>query len=218
MPDDPNTPPVVADPANPSGNKPDGTPPVDPPKDTVKYESYAKLLDEKKKLQQKFDDLAKEKSDAEAAKQKALEDELKAKDDWKKLVALREQELETVRKEKETLKSELTERDQRRSNGLKMRSFLDALSGDLDEQYWSLVDLDKVVINPETGMPEATSASALAQEFATKFPLVIQRKDGPRLPNHAPQGAGAKLTYDAWQKLPLKEQLERMKDVDKATM
>ncbi len=204
--------PPVADEADPSGTKPDGG--KEAAKDTVKYESYAKLLDEKKKLQAKFDELEKERSQVEESKRKALEEELKAKDDWKKLVGLRDQENETLKQENAKLKADIEEQGARRSNALKMRSFLDALPGKLDEQYWPLVKLDEVVLNPETGLPEASSVQSLAKTFQERYPLVIQRADTAKLPNDAPRGASGKLSYDQWLKLPYKEKLERQKDVD----
>jgi hypothetical protein len=217
MPNDPQQAPVEPNPADPSGNvNPDkgGNPnPTEPKDGFVKYESYQKLLDEKKKLQAKFDAIEREKSEIEAEKSRKIEEDLKAKDDWKKLVGLKEQTIEGLKKENDELKGQLAERDQRRTNGLKMRSFLDSLSGKLDEQYWPLVDLEKIVINPETGMPEPQSAQSLAKEFEAKYPLVIQRAGGPTLPNDAPKGAGAKLTYDEWLRLPPDQKKARLSEV-----
>jgi len=177
--------------SNPSGNE---------PKDTVAYETHRKLLSEKKTLQERLEKLE--------ADQKALEEKkLKENNEWQAIAKLKEEEAKKAREEALNLKQGL-------EAGLKMSAILRAIDGDIEEQFYPLVDTSKIVINPETGLPDPSSVDAYAKEFVTKYGKVISRNDGINLPNQAPRDGAAQLISEAqWLKLPVKEQKKQVKNV-----
>ena len=167
--------------------------------DTVSYESYHKLLGEKKKRDAELAEYRKKEKDAEELK-------LKQSEEWKKLLELREQELQKERDEKTALKTTL-------EAGSKLQAFLKCIDGQVDQQYWGLVDLDNIVLNPETGLPDETSVKNAALDFQNKFALVIKKQNGISMPNQSPKGDSVNLSYDEWLKLPVKEKREKLKFV-----
>lgn len=172
------------------------------PEDRVSYDSYQKLLGEKKKRDAELTEYKKKEKERE-------EQDLKAKEDWKKLVALRDEELQKTKAELDSVKNTL-------ESGTKLQAFLDALDGQVDQQYWGLIDLSQVVLNPETGLPEEVSIKKAALEFKSKYGLVVKQSGGTKMPNDAPKGNGSVgLSYDEWLKLPAKDMRARIKDVIK---
>lgn len=190
------------------------TPPVETTKETVSYESHQKLLGEKKKRDAENAEL---KARLDAIEAKAQADAVEAatkKGDTEMLLKLeREKTAKAELKAKEN-QDALTDVNSRLERGAKMRAFLGSVNGAVDEQYWPLVNLDGIKINPETGMPDAVTVQAAAREFEKNYPLVLKSKSNPAtLPGDAPRGGGAKLSYEEWLKLPLKEQKARMREV-----
>jgi hypothetical protein len=171
-----------------------------PAKDTVNYETYQRAVTEAKKAKE-----ALRKAEEELkAKQEA---ELKETNNYKELVKLREQELEKERLEKSSLQSVI-------ESGSKMQAFLAEVQGDLPQQFWSLVDLDKIVINPETKMPDKQAVTAYAREFEQQYSRVLDKPNAGKLPANAPQ-AGNALTYEAWLKMSPSEKRKNLAVVAK---
>jgi hypothetical protein len=190
---------------NPGDQKDDQTDPNPaPPKGTVAYDTYKKAVDEAKAAKAKV-------AEFEKAKRESEEAALKEQGNYKKILEEREKELKETREK-------LSGTEKKISDSRKMNAFLGSIAGDVPKQYWSLIDLDDVAVDPETGMPDESSVKRAADKFEKEYGEVIKKPSKGKLPNDAPKGGSAKLTYDAWLKLPVKEQLERMKDVDKSTM
>ncbi len=173
---------------------------VEPNKENkVDYATYLKVLDEKKKLQAAV-------KAREAADKERSEAELKEKQEWKKLAELREKEvLEIKAKEAETQKFI--------ANSRKMDAFLKALPGEIEKQYWPLIDLEEIACNPETGIPDAQAVQKYATEFQASYGKILSKPNGPKMPNEAANGSGAGLTYEEWLKLPTAEMRKRQKEV-----
>jgi hypothetical protein len=91
---------------------------------------------------------------------------------------------------------------------------LSHLSGEVEDQYFGLIDVSQVVIDPSTGLPDETSAQKAASLFEQRYSKVIMRPSGVAMPNQAAKGAATQLTYQEWLQLPYDEQKKRMKDVD----
>jgi seryl-tRNA synthetase len=179
-----------------------GTPADDsatPKKDTVAYETHLKLLGEKKKLQAEVERLRLE-------QQEKLEAELKAKEDFKKLAEMKEQEAKEA-------KQRVSEFEAREKNAMKLDAFLSTLQGTVDKKFWGHIPLDKIVIHPETGEVDMMSVTQTVEWFSKEYYDIVKRAGGPTTPNTAPQGGSSALTYEEWRKLPLAEQKARMKEV-----
>jgi hypothetical protein len=178
------------------------------PKDkdgNVPYEKYRAVLSEKKKTTEKLGELQTRLQELEQKEKDREDAAMREKEDFKGLLTQREKELEAERKEKTALRESV-------QNSEKMATFLSQVNGDVPEQYWGLVDLSKIHIDPNTTRVDEASAQKYAREFEKVFGLVLQKKGGGTLPGDAPKGGG-KLSYDEWLKLPLKDQKARLKDV-----
>lgn len=194
------------------GAPPAGDPPVPPP-DTVSFASYDKLMKEKKARDAQLVTLNKQIADSKEAERIKFEAELKKNEDWKKIAELREQEKTDAIAKLTSKESELSALQTRLQGGVKMRAFLDAVNGKVDEQYWSLIDLGEIAVDPDRGLPDPGSVQKAARDFEKRYPLVLQKKGAGALPSDAARQAGQKLSYEDWLKLPAKEQRARMSEV-----
>lgn len=168
-------------------------------KETVAYDTHVRLLAEKKKVAQDF---------AEAqAKLKALEEkELRDKENYKALVELREKELAEEKNRRANLEATV-------NNSIKLDSVLKNLSGKVDQKFFGMFNLDKVPLDPNTNMPDQLAVERYAREFEETYPELIQKQTNVQMPNNAAKGTNARITYEEWLKLPLKDQKARLKDV-----
>jgi len=160
------------------------------------------LLGEKKKVTDKlktFEQIAKEKQDLE----------LKAKEDYKALVELRDSELLTTKKE---LDAERTQRIQ----GQKLDAFLSVIEGKVDPKYWGMIDLEQIKLNPDSKEIDKMSVSQLVEQFKKTYPELIKTGISQFTPPNAPLN-GEVLTHEKWLTLPLKEQKARYLEMKKNT-
>lgn len=177
--------------------------------DKVAYDTYRKVLSEKKKRDEELEQAKARLSELEKANKERVEMELKEKEDFKTLLSLREQELKKRDEELQSIKGNL-------EAGAKLRAFLDTVNGAVDKQYWTLVDLEQIKIDPNSGLPDQISVESLARKFEAEYGLVLKQKGAPRmLPNEAAQGAGGKISVAEWKSLKSsKEMKEKMHLVD----
>lgn len=181
---------------------------------SVSYESYRKALDEKKRAQE--ESLKKEAIiKAYEEKQKEQEEKRLLKNqNFEKLLAVRDEDLKARDERIAKLEATIESKEKQLNDGLKLSAFVDALSGDLDPNYFQLVDLDQIDWDPETNRPNPVSLQSYATKFESAYPKVIEKRTGVGIPNDAAKGAnGSALTMDEWRKLPAKEMAARMKDV-----
>ncbi len=154
-----------------------------PAKGTVAYETYKKAVDEAKAAKAKVAEFEKSKREAEESK-------LKQDGEYKKLLEQREQEL------KET-QEKLSGTEKKISESRKLNAFLGAVPGDVPKQYWGLIDLDGIAVDPETGMPDPASVKKAAAEFEKSHPEVVKKPNKGKLPTDAANGSGAPTGFSA---------------------
>jgi predicted nuclease with TOPRIM domain len=176
--------------------------------DQVSYDTHRKLLGEKKKLQTEFEKLNSKLKEVENAERERVEKELREKEDYKKLLELKDKELAEKAKV-------LQEIEEQKVNSMKLSSILKNLGGEVDNKYWIHFDLDKVVIDPATKAVDPLSVSKVVEEFKKTYPEIIKTPDKKAMPNNFPAGGSADITYDEWLRLPAKEMKARLKDVIK---
>jgi alanyl-tRNA synthetase len=181
----------------PDGQNPEGD--KTPKADTVAYETHKKLLDEKKKIQERLDSLEKKAKESQEA-------ELKEKERFKELY-------ESVTKELESERSRASELTNTINNSKKLSAFLGQIEGEIPKQYWNLIDTD--AIDMAEGKIDEASVRKVAAQFKKEFPEVIKKKAGPNgtMPNEAAGGGTNSLDIEAWKNLPYDEKKKRMKDV-----
>lgn len=200
----------MSEPSVPGGNNP--SPSGDPadPKQTVAYETHAKLLSEKKKLAEKHTALEAELEELRSKERDRENQELEKNKNYEQLLKNREEEL---KKSQERLSHYETERLQAR----KLDAFFKTLGGTLEDKFWSLVDLDKIALDPTTKQVDEMSVAKYVEDYRKTFPETIRKAGGPSMPSDAPKGSGGVLTVEEWKALPLKEKRARMHEVVQKT-
>lgn len=166
----------------------------DSSQDSVKYETYKKVLAEKKKRDEELKLVADENAILKREKKEREENELKAKEDYKKLLELRDKELNETKEKYNGLNSSIQE-------SVKFNSFLESLPGQLDKKYWRMVDTSEIVIDPNTNEPDPSSIKRVAEKFQAEFGELIQTPGKAKLPNNASTGPIAAINDETWSKM-----------------
>lgn len=179
-----------------------------PTNDVVSYDTHRRLLAEKKKRDEENAALRSRLDAIEAANREREEAELKAKEDYKKLVELREKELTEVR-------AKLDQKERIFTEAKKLDHFTRALGTSIQPQYLGLVNTDEILLDPATGAVDEPSVARAVENFRQRYPEIIPTRHGA-LPAGAPIGNGGGLTYEQWLKLPVDEMRKRRKDVIEA--
>lgn len=200
MSDDQN--PVDNDPSNqpdPSGTSPD---PVDSgaSEDKVSYDTYKKILAEKKAAQAKLDEYQKESERREAQK---LEEQQKYKELY-----------ENAKTETQSLSEKVQAYETRWQDAIKLTAFHDAL-GDtkkIDSKYSGFIDTSKILVDPESGKIDKVSVQKEVERVTNSYPEIVKSTITSHLPNQSPSSNGT-LTPEQWRKLPLAEMKKRRKEV-----
>jgi hypothetical protein len=174
----------------------------------VPYTTYKKAVTEKRNTAEALAEARRQLDEFQAEKKKREEDDLKAKEDWKKMFETREQELAEERNKRQMLETTLQE-------GMKLDAFLKAINGRVSDEFMPLIRLDDIAIDPQTGRPDPSSVHSAARSFESKYGRVIDRPGGAQLPNGAPHAGNGLLTFEQWSKLPLKEKKARLHEVMK---
>jgi len=148
-------------------------------KDTVSYETYRKVLSEKKKLMEVRDEHEKLKAEVKSQH----EARLKEQGDYKSIA-------EQYKAENEKIKNDLVKERQNKEDSLKLGALLEAIPGNVPRKAWGLLDLDKIVIDPSTGHPDELSLQKAAKHFVDTFPELIQKTNGIKTSSEAPRKIG----------------------------
>lgn len=163
------------------------------PEKSVSYETHRRLLDEKKKLQARADELEAK------AKERELAD-ITAKGDTQKL-------LDLARKEAAENKAALSALQEREVQAKKLSAIVRGMGASVDEKWYGVISqhIDDVVLNADTHEIEAMSVTSVVENLKKNWPEML-KKPVAGMPNGAPQGNGATtISYGEWKKLPLKE-------------
>ena len=170
----------------------------------VAYETYRKVLGEAKNAKEKLRAL-------EAEFTKEREAKMKSNEDWKGLLELREAEIKDLRAQQSKLNEDYQSLDSHIKTGKKLSAVLNKIEGQLDQKYFGLIDLDDVVINPETGDIDDMSATQAALKYKTQYPETIKKGgyagmmgDG----RSSGTNGATTISRDSWIKLPYREQLK----------
>jgi hypothetical protein len=90
---------------------------------------------------------------------------------------------------------------------------LNKIEGVIDQKYYGLIDLDEVMVNPESGEIDEMSVIKAAQSFKTQYPEVVRKSGfsgmmGDGRTNTGTSTEGSTIGYDAWFKLPYREKMK----------
>lgn len=144
---------------------------------TVSVETYRKTLNQEKNLRERLNAL-------ESEKKQSQEADLRAKEDYKKLLETRDAELTTERDSHRKLQDRI-------NTGTKIRSVLDGVNGTIDREYWDLIPVGTVVLDPETGMPDPATVREAVRILETKFSKIISPKSVKVPPSDAAKGSAS---------------------------
>ena len=196
-----------------SGNESVKETPDNESNDTVSYATHKRLLNQKKKTEERLAEYETRFAEMEKAKKVEEEQLLKEQGEYKKLVGLREQKIDEVVQEKERILKERDEYKKAINDTFKLQAFYEKLPGKItNQQYLNFVDLDSIAYDPETGNVDEQSVDMVVNQFMEKHPKLVEPSKIAKLPSGYPAGSN-KLTYDQWKSLPLKEMKKRIKDI-----
>ena len=139
---------------------------------TVTRDAYERLLNQRKKDQSRLKEL-------EAKEQERQEQEQLKRGEYEKVMQLKEERIKT-------LQSEIESRNAQEQEGKKIMAFMDKLGADISEKdYLSLVDIDSILVDPESGQVDQLSLEKEVNRFSQKYWKVIDRKE-----KKSPQSVG----------------------------
>jgi hypothetical protein len=177
--------------------------------ETTKYDeaSFKKLLGQRKADKQKADELASKLKEVEEKlslftkkEQDLQEQKLQEQGNFKALLEQREKELKKLEKEKTEAEKKVKEFERNFTDMRKLNLFFDKIGGKLKQkEYLSLVETEKIAIDPESGEVDEKSLSDYASEFLTKHKPLVAFKSA-QLPNEA-GSTGKSLSYQEWVQL-----------------
>lgn len=170
---------------------------IEPKKDSVAYETHQKLLGEKKRVQADLDVLLKAQEERERK-------ELESKGEYQKLLENERKKAEEADTKFKSLQSEMIQ-------GRKGNAILKALDHGVDPKFFAFLPLDQVLLDPDTGEINQTSVAKAAENFRKDFPELLKGKNGPQLPNAAPQGSALTISRDEWEKLKTSNEMKKWK-------
>lgn len=171
----------------------------DNPPNKVSYESHLKLLEEKKRLQERYRQNEERLLALEAERQEKEKSELEKKGEYQKVIELHKEE-------NQKLKSKLEQFSQQETNRKKLAAVLTGLGGKVESKFYNLIDFEDVLVDPSTGEIDEMSVTKVVEKTKATFPEIIRPGNGPRLPINAPQGAGnGRIARSEWLKLPVAE-------------
>lgn len=150
-------------------------------KDFVKYETYQRIVSEKKKRDEQLGEMSKRVQELEGQQKQRHEQELREKEDYKKLLDLRDKELLDTR-------SKLNEFSVMQKLEKKAQAFVNAVGGLKKQEYMNLVDFDQIILTDE-GTIDQMSLEKYKDEWVQKFPETLVDKKTPNVPVTSPQSA-----------------------------
>lgn len=151
---------------------------TDGSKDTVSYETFNKLLAQRKKDREKLTNYEKQLEELSGWKKQIEEQESVKKGEYEKI-------LSTYKTENETLKGKLSEVQKSIVDGQKYQSFIDKLPGRLDRsEYLQFVNVEEIAIDPETGVVDEATVQGAVDKFVKNYGKLITPTNTKSLPSH----------------------------------
>lgn len=182
-----------------SPNEIDPTPSPSGAERMVKYETYQKLLDEKKRAAEKLHAY-------EAAEAQKKQEELLKNNQFKEA-------LEMEQKKAKEAEDRLAQANALIMNSRKLNALVSSVKGTVDPKFYNLIDLSQIEVDVESGLPDPESVKRAAQALERDYPEIVKKVTPGVLPANAPASAGGKITREEWLKLPHKEMAKRLGDV-----
>lgn len=164
----------------------------------VSYETHKKLLAQRKADQEKIKNLQLQFEETQKAlnlikdkEREVMEEKAKGNGDFKALLENRENEIKTLQEQLNSFKSEKESLENSFIDMVKLSAFNEALGGKIKhKKFYSLVELDKIAIDPETKRVDSSTLKDYVKNFTTEFKDIIEFKDAKMNENAASRGQG----------------------------
>jgi chromosome segregation ATPase len=149
------------------------------PKNERGSEEWEKLLKQRKKTQSENAELKQRLAALEAAEKQREEDVLAQQAQYKELADRYKSQLEEVKQEKGQLESNFLDAH-------KLNAFRERLPGAIKKsEYYSFVNLDKIIVDPDSKQIVEDSVDELVNDFITQYPDLYTARDSKKLPSDA---------------------------------
>ena len=160
----------------------------------VAYESYKKVLNEKKAAKAKATQLENELKSLRDEREKKEKEDLEKQGSYKEL-------LEKERLKTSELESKLTDITGTLTVAQKRAAILKHIPGKVGEKYQFLIATDKVVVDDETGEVDEETAKLAASDFIKEHAELVKKSNPGLPPGDAAGGGTKKLTVSQWKAL-----------------
>ena len=156
--------------------------------DVVAYESYQKVLNEKKNVQARMGELQSQLNELLDAQKAQEEAKLNEAGEYQKLAQLKDQKIAELQSMVESANSERSQVKRDLEDTWKLQAFYQKLNGTVKRnEYLSFVDLDSIVIDPETRQVDETSVENVVGKFMESHGDLVHVKKAASLPSDAPR-------------------------------
>jgi len=184
-------------------------------KDVVAYETYQRLLDQRKADQAKLKTFEEKEAELEKQRKELEESKLKDEGNWKALLEAREEKLIELANQKTEYENKVLMFEQQFQEAAKLQALQEAIGGKFKHKsYYNLVDTDKIIVNPESGEIDQDSVKKYADSFLKEHKELIAFSK-PQVHDRAPGQSGS-MTYEEWlvlAKTDPKKAKEKIKEV-----
>lgn len=185
---------------------------VDNQADKVSYESYQKLLGQLKNTSALNKELSAKLTDFETQHRQTEESKLVEKGEFKKIIELREQQINELQNKMTEVINEKETTSKRLQDTFKMQSFYSKLPGKIKNQdYLSFADIDSIAIDPDSGLPDAKSVEMAVDKFMKQHSSLVEVNNVPTLPANSPNSKS--IATSDFSKMNLKDMKTNLKDM-----
>jgi len=148
--------------------------------ETIAYDTHKKLLNQRKADQERMKAMEQQLNEYKLAQKSIEEQKMVEQGKYKELVQEREKELEAIRQENLSYKKSF-------DKAIKISAFREKLGGIIENSaYYDFVNVDAIIIEPETGMVDMASVDAAVNQFKKEHPRLYTPKTSRTLPTDAP--------------------------------
>lgn len=170
--------------------------------ETVRYSTYSKVLSEKKKYAQRLREIEAENAEFRRQQAEAEEARLKETNDYKTAYEKTKTDVEQYRSKYNDLLGDIVK-------SRKVNAFQAVLKAQVKPEYHGFIDVDAILVDPETGEVDDMSVAKEVERFQKKHPELVVRQTpaaGGNTPYPRGEGKdGNKIRRSDWLKLPSKE-------------
>lgn len=180
-------------------------PKIDKNDDKVAYETYSRVLGEKKKTATENKSLKERIANMELEQEESHKAKLNEDNKYKELN-------EILAKENEDLKEGMSSQQKKIIDSYKLQAFKESLPGKiLNDQYLSFINLKDIIIE-DGNKVNNESVKVAVDKFMNEHSSLIKMNE-QELPNDAPRNIkNTGITADEYKKLPLVEQKKRYQE------